>query len=457
MLLFTADRPLELRGTGSNQTIDQLEIFGSYPQLFLNLKVGDNKKLIGNNAAAFPVADLEQAIAATREGPVHVNWMFREPFTIESDSSEPQVCSTGFSRNAGDFRLKPVLRTPIELTGNVLIALGGCQPAEAQQALELSARLNCPMLSDITSGLRTGSFELPSEFDLPVPDTILHLGGRIVSKTWHQWTATLTDHDVDFIHLTPTGQTVNPNGLAVNKVQMPLADLQTRIVGSACRDSFTQSWNDAAKKRGQVLHEQLADASLLSEPAVAFHVSQHCPILNGLFIGNSMPIRDMDWFGVAPTTEPRFVAANRGASGIDGLLATAVGYAAGLQKPTTVLLGDLSTLHDLNSLALVAKSQWPLVVVIVNNGAGHIFDQLPIQRSEHFEQFFATPHACQFEHAAKMFGLDYLQINDMPQFVKSYSEACVSGRSIVLELPTDRDRNQQVRKQIREEIRKCNA
>ena len=156
-------------------------------------------------ASAFPTADLEQAIASAHEGPAHVNWMFREPFTIESDSSEPQVRSTGFSRKAADFRLKPVLQTQtdakIELTGNVLIALGGCQPAEAQQALELSARLNCPLLSDITSGLRTASFELPSEFDLPVPDTILHLGGRIVSKTWHQWTASLADHEVSALSI----------------------------------------------------------------------------------------------------------------------------------------------------------------------------------------------------------------------------------------------------------------
>ena len=181
------------------------------------------------------------------------------------------------------------------------------------------------------------------------------------------------------------------------------------------------------KNETKFFTNNLRDASLLSEPAVAFHIGQHCPILNGLFIGNSMPIRDMDWFSVAPTTEPRCVAANRGASGIDGLLATATGFAVGLQKPTTVLLGDLSTLHDLNSLALVAKSKSPLVVVIVNNQAGHIFDQLPIKRSEHFEQFFATPHACQFEHAAKMFGLKYQQISNMEEFAKSYQTSVFNG------------------------------
>ena len=170
---------------------------------------------------------------------------------------------------------------------------------------------------------------------------------------------------------------------------------------------------------------------------------------------SSMPIRDMDWFGVVGSKKARFVAANRGASGIDGVLATATGYAAGLQKPTTVLLGDLSALHDLNSLALIAESKWPMIVMVINNHAGHIFDQLPIQQSDHFEQFFATPHGFQFEHAAKMFELEYRKITNMAQLVENYDAACAMDRSIVLELLTDRDANQQVRKQIREKIRKC--
>ena len=104
---------------------------------------------------------------------------------------------------------------------------------------------------------------------------------------------------------------------------------------------------------------------------------------------------------------------------------------------------------------MIAKSKWPLVVVIINNQAGHIFDQLPIHKSEHFEQFFATPHSNQFEHGAKMFGLEYQQITNMSDFAESYQQACSMDHSVVLELLTDRDENHRVRNQIREKIRTC--
>jgi len=204
-----------------------------------------------------------------------------------------------------------------------------------------------------------------------------------------------------------------------------------------------------------VIENQLANATTLSEPAVANFLSQNCPTTDGFFVGNSTPVRDMDWYGTGATEEPRNVAANRGASGIDGLLATATGYAAGLQQRTTILLGDLSALHDLNSLALIAKSKWPLVVVVANNLGGHIFDLLPIRESKHFEQFFATPHEYQFEHAAKMFGLDHHRVTEMDDFAARYRESCLQDRSVVLELMTDRQHNIEVRNKVREEIQKC--
>jgi 2-succinyl-5-enolpyruvyl-6-hydroxy-3-cyclohexene-1-carboxylate synthase len=147
--------------------------------------------------------------------------------------------------------------------------------------------------------------------------------------------------------------------------------------------------------------------------------------------------------------------ANRGASGIDGLIATAVGYCAGLRQPTTVLLGDLSALHDLNSLSLAEKSDWPMIILVVNNRGGHIFDLLPVRESTHFEEYFATPHAYQFDKAAEMFGLDYRCVDTMDDLSKNYSKALSGNQSIVLELTTHRQHNLEVRKKIREEISKC--
>ncbi len=448
MLLFTADRPPELRDSGANQTIDQRAIFGGYPRLFVNMPVPDESFALGES--------LEQGFAATKDGPVHFNWMFREPFTISDEPVPPQYKPEAQASGLPSPPTHNKTELQIQTRGNVLIALGGCKPFEAQQSWELSQNLNCPILSDVTSGLRTGSLELPSEFELPVPDTILHLGGRIVSKTWHQWTATLPD-TVDFHHITPTGQIVNPNRLALSQHHADLIQLPSIVSGPKTSDSFLKAWSDAGAQRSGIVDRQLSDPKKLSEPAVAFHVSKHCPTSHGLFVGNSTPIRDMDWFGQGLSDKVRNVAANRGASGIDGLLATATGHAIGLEQPTTILIGDLSALHDLNSLSLVAKSPWPMIVLVLNNQGGHIFDLLPIRESEHFEQFFATPHEYQFEHAAKMFGIDYRRITETDDFAASYRDACSQDRSIILELMTDRQYNMEVRKQIREEIKRCSS
>ncbi|MEM9409617.1 MAG: thiamine pyrophosphate-binding protein, partial [Planctomycetota bacterium] len=218
---------------------------------------------------------------------------------------------------------------------------------------------------------------------------------------------------------------------------------------------FRREWESAESSRSAAIQQHLIDSHELSEPAVAFFLSQACPPDNGLFVGNSMPIRDFDWFGVSLNDQVRLVAANRGASGIDGLMATASGYALGLQRPTTIVIGDLSTLHDLNSLSLIANSPFPLTVVIINNHGGHIFDILPVSRSDHFEKYFATPHSWKFEHAAEMFGLPYRKMTEMKDFKEHYIESLSSDRSNVMELMTDRSCNTRVRRLVREEIRQC--
>ena len=453
MLLFTADRPVELRGSGANQTIDQQNIFGHYPELFLDLPTPEDQDTQADpGGEAFLKQAISRGLAAAKKGPVHINWMFREPFTIDQNSSDEIT----FDLNLEDLPATEAHSTDsIEAKGNVIIALGRSNAEEAQAATNLADQLGCPMLSDVTSGLRTGCFELPTEFQLPVPDTILHLGGRMVSKTWHAWTASLAVENTKFIHVSSCGQNINPNRLPIERHQLQLTELDTKVTGSPCSADFQTAWQEAADRRAAVIKQQLSSKNELSEPAVAFFISQHCPSSEGLFLGNSTPIRDADWYGAKKSDSPRHVAANRGASGIDGLLATAVGYATGLQKRTTVVLGDLSALHDLNSLSLVAASNWPLTIVILNNQAGHIFDLLPISDSPHFEQYFATPHSYQFEYAAKMFGLEHRMLTNMESFKSSYLEAMQQRRSVILEVMTDRQVNLAVRQQIKSEIAAC--
>ncbi|MFK7736335.1 MAG: 2-succinyl-5-enolpyruvyl-6-hydroxy-3-cyclohexene-1-carboxylic-acid synthase [Pirellulaceae bacterium] len=454
LILFTADRPDGLRGIGANQTIDQYEIFGRYPRHFINLPVPQDKDSASDpQGREFLTSQLSEGIVSTETGPVHFNWMFREPFTI-SDECEHEASS--LASPAENQEPKQGVLPLIEVKGNTLIALGNCHQSEALHASQLAKRLRCPILSDITSGLDAPSFELPTEFDLPRPDTVLHLGDRITSKSWIKWTQETAQLGTQFIHCTSTGQVINPAKVEQRHFHVPFTDLETRVVGEPSQAKFADAWSKAAKLRNQTIKNVLAEPEPLSEPAVSFFLSQELPPTSGLFIGNSMPIRDMDWFcerGDGDTV--RNVAANRGASGIDGLIATAVGYAAGLQQPTTVLLGDLSALHDLNSMALVASSAWPLIIVVINNQGGHIFDLLPIRESKHFEQFFNTPHDFQFDGVAKMFGLPFKRVSQMDDFKEAYQIAASLNQSQVIEVATDRRTNIETRQRITKAIQAC--
>ena len=461
LLLFTADRPDELHGIGANQAINQQDIFGDHVELFLNLPAPQDKDVTQDpSGKEFLASSLGRCFTSALAGPVHVNWMFREPFSIAEDDEGSQglglsdeISNPGIPANDS----RQTSATSIKVTGNTLIALGRCNVAQAQEAISLAKTLKCPIVSDVCSGLSIGSFELPSEFSLPRPDTILHLGDRFVSKSWLAWTRSVHDQGTQFFHLTPTGQTINPSGLDLIQHVLPLANLSETVSGTPTETEFLSVWQKTNELRNEIITEQLGKLNTMSEPAIAHSISRICQPTDGLFVGNSMPIRDLDWFGAGRREQVRLIAANRGASGIDGLLATATGYASGLERLVTVLIGDLSSLHDLNSLALVSQSPCPMIIVIVNNHGGHIFDLLPIQKSPHFERYFNTPHPFRFEHAAKMFNLDYQCFEDIGTFEQQYQRACSDGKTTIFELLTSRQQNIETRQTIREAIQKCSS
>jgi 2-succinyl-5-enolpyruvyl-6-hydroxy-3-cyclohexene-1-carboxylate synthase len=152
-----------------------------------------------------------------------------------------------------------------------------------------------------------------------------------------------------------------------------------------------------------------------------------------------MPVRDLDAYAAAGGT-PVPVAANRGASGIDGTVATAAGFARGLGRPVTLLIGDLALLHDLNSLAMLREV--PVVVVVINNDGGGIFSFLPVaKREEFFEPYFGTPQGVGFGPAARMFGLHYECPGTTEEFVEFYRRACVRDSSTLIEVRTNRAEN----------------
>ena len=175
------------------------------------------------------------------------------------------------------------------------------------------------------------------------------------------------------------------------------------------------------------------DLHRLSEIFLADFFKQHLSPEILLFCSNSLPIRRLNAFGKR-ALNPYKVLANRGASGIDGIIATAVGAAQASQKKTIIWIGDLAALHDLNSLALVSSLKHQFIMVITNNNGGGIFSTLPVAQSTHFDTYFKTPHGLDFEYAAKQFHINYSKIEFKEDWEPLFNQALNQGHHCILEV-----------------------
>jgi len=135
-------------------------------------------------------------------------------------------------------------------------------------------------------------------------------------------------------------------------------------------------------------------------------------------------------------------AINCGASGIDGIISTAAGFAEGHRRPTTVMIGDIALLHDLNALSLLGTLTVPLQIVVLNNNGGGIFSFLPVvECHDVFESHFATPQHYSIQSAAETFGFEYACPQTNREFSDVYRAASRSNRSIVIEVKSSRAEN----------------
>jgi 2-succinyl-5-enolpyruvyl-6-hydroxy-3-cyclohexene-1-carboxylate synthase len=208
------------------------------------------------------------------------------------------------------------------------------------------------------------------------------------------------------------------------------------IVAASADVSVDQHWL-AEWLEAEARAQAAIDASLagtLSEPAVARVVST---VPGRLVLSSSMPVRDVEWFGAASTT---VVHSNRGANGIDGVIATAIGVALGSDEPTVLLIGDVAFCHDQSSLTALAARGVPLTIVVVDNDGGGIFSFLP-QRStlpvDRFEQLFGTPHGTDIVALARAHRLGARTVFTAADLADALGDA----EAVVVRVESQRDHN----------------
>lgn len=468
LLLLTADRPPELRDSAANQTVDQTKIFGGYVRWFVDLPCPNQQIPL-----EMVLTTIDQAVYRSRiafAGPVHVNCMFREPLAPEPQredlrdylasaaiwlgSDKPYTGYVLPERTVDSNALKSVTRL-LNSTKRGLVLIGGLKNASEREAVSrLVERLQWPVCADITSGFRMGGPSgLVMEFgDILVrsrlleqarrPEMILHVGGRLVSKHVAAYVALSRPSAHILIAGHPERQ--DPGHEVTLRVEGDLSAVCSDLADRLGRDEaslWLASWQKAAGTAKKVFDRFAVEGEDLNEPVVAFLISQNIPSPHGLFLASSMPVRDMDLFAdvLGP---PVPVGANRGASGVDGTIACAAGFARGHQCPVTLLVGDLAFLHDLNSLNYLRETDQPVVAVVMNNNGGGIFSFLPIAGFEPvFEKYFVTPHDMTFEHVAAMFNLPFYHPKNRQEFLAHYQSALKARRSAIVEVRLDREKN----------------
>lgn len=452
LILLTADRPPELRDCGANQAMNQVQFFGSYARWFLDVPCPAK-----NISPQWLLATVDKAFACASTGPVHLNQMFREPLAPDPAKDG----SSAWLKKAGDwwqhdrpykFRRAPankrpnaeeIIATLQRAKRGVVVAGSAASPEETKAMLSATEKLGWPLLPDIRSGLRlrpahpniiamADQILLRDEPALK-PDVVLHLGGRILSKRVMQWM-----RGGHVVHVSGSSMRIDPDHRVRERGICDLAMFASLINPSSHPASaWLARWTqrDAAVTN---TWQGMVDAGVaLTEPLVAAGVSRSLRKNDVLFLASSMPVRDMDMFGVGGH-EQTVVVANRGVSGIDGTVSSAVGYAKGSGRPLKLIIGDLALLHDLNSLALVRSANVPVKIIVINNNGGGIFSFLPIAGvPRHFEACFGTPHwFTDFRNAAKQFELPYVRVDTTAALHKA-----LAGRAVLIEVKSNRREN----------------
>lgn len=460
LIVITADRPPELIGCGANQAIDQQGIFANYPIATINLPKPNE-----HISAQWVAASVEQACAQQGRlgGVVHINAPFAEPL-YEADENNilnhnwlmpvqrwlNQTQQKWFDQQPVSQEVSMHENWDFWRTKKGIVIVGNL-PIDQGTGLKMWAEtLGWCLISDVQSGIEASlpyadiwlSNKTVQE-KLLQADIVVQFGSQLVSKRLNQF---LERFQGEFWQVDEHQDYLNPFALR-----------QTRFIAKA--HHFIRVHPPLRQKPWAVEPVALSNfcdgfiekqvGGSLNDANFARNIEQVLHTNGNLFLGNSLFVRLVDALCKLPEGYPVFT--NRGASGIDGLIATMAGVAVGSEMPTVGVVGDISALHDLNSLALLRKVNQPSVLFIINNGGGAIFDMLPVDEQAKNE-FYRLSHSFEFRQSAMMFGLDYQRPYTWADLKTQLKQAYARKGVTIFEIRTSEQEGSRIYKSLLDQI-----
>jgi 2-succinyl-5-enolpyruvyl-6-hydroxy-3-cyclohexene-1-carboxylate synthase len=478
LLVLTADRPPELRGTGASQTIDQVKMYGDAVRWYADPGAPERRAGVVGQWRSLACQAVAQAAgtAGTFPGPVHVNLPFREPLVPDAPApgDEWPEPLQGRPGNAPWTRFAAPALAPPRLAplagGSLPSATGPGRPAGAGTLalpwterglvvcgdgdydmvplLALAERAGWPVLAEPSSNARRGPNALtayqyllaaPEFMATHRPDVIISAGRPGLSRPQ---TALLRTPGARHVVIAQ-----GPGHWADQARHATDVTGSVELTGGASPlpSRWLADWRRADGAARQAADAILDAGDLLTEPRLARDLLRAIPEGSLVWVGSSMPVRDVD-FTMPPRADIRILS-SRGASGIDGTTSSAIGAALAHDRPAFALLGDLTFVHDAAGLAIGPGEPQPdLCLIVVNNDGGGIFSTLEQAAfGDSFERLFGTRHGADLQQLAGSFGIPGTRAETPEDLAKA-----LAGTGLrILEVRTSRDDSTALRAVIR--------
>ncbi|OUM40199.1 2-succinyl-5-enolpyruvyl-6-hydroxy-3-cyclohexene-1-carboxylic-acid synthase [Arthrobacter sedimenti] len=450
LVVVSADRPGELRGTGANQTTVQPDLFGVHVRAGLDLGAGEDPTDPIGEALGAAVGRPADGVPTQPPGPVHLNLAYRDPL-VPSGATRPAPATAPAAVPAAATGAPAPVQGQRNGTRTVVVAGHGA----GELAAVFAAHLDLPLLAEPSSNARFGTsaiapYRLLLEHLGPAITRVVTFGRPTLSRPV---TALLARADVEHALYLPAPVAWFEEGRRTERIIDTLPDL-LEFAGRG-EDGWLRSWREAGATADAAVQSLLADEDRITGLHVADAVWEHTD--GNLVLGSSNPIRDVDLVA-ATDWHPLEVFANRGLAGIDGTISTATGVALAAGIPTRVLMGDLTFLHDVGGLLLGSGEAQPdLHIVVLNDGGGGIFGLLEHgaeATTERYgaavERLFGTPHTVDLAALAAAYGLHYERATTLEE-LDTAMERPIRGRSI-LEVRADRSTLRDLHARIRRAV-----
>ena len=441
LVVLSADRPDELRGSGANQTTNQVNLYGSHVRCALDVPAGADP-------SAFVARALAEALGASGpRGPVQLNLAFRDPLI-------PDDATAGFAPAApGTIVASTIAASTIASGDAVGTGIPTADQASAARTVvvaghgagELAAvfarHLGLPLLAEPSSNARFGpnavaQYRLLLEHLGADVERVIVFGRPTLSRPI---AALLSRPDVQQALYLPGPVAWFEEGRRRERIITTLDELlQFAGRGEA---GWLERWQQAGARADAALRSTLAERTPLNGLHVADAVWEGTD--GNLVLGSSNPIRDADLIA-SPGWHPLEVYANRGLAGIDGTISTATGIALATGIPTRLLVGDLTFLHDAGGLLLgPGEDEADLQVVVLNDAGGGIFGLLEHGEDANLarhrlavERLFGTPHTADLGLLARGYGVGHTLVASAAELDAELAKP-IRGRTVI-EVRADR-------------------